>query len=359
MRSLVRIAALALPVACACAGSSTELTCESCEIQLEYLTTLGDDGDGPGAIPSYPTSIAQDSKGRYFVTAPYTGEERPYVFNAAGAFQSRLGGIGEGPREFQQADYLSVSKDSVLVYDGPQARIAVYSPDLRYVRSLPGIPPLYRWIEFPDGTLLANRTDYRSPPLVHLGRSGELVTEFGAAYEEFDRSAWLRPVRYIAPSSSGGVWSVQLAFSFVIREWDRGGNLIRTVEPETEWFQEHDVPRNPSPDETPQSRINGIWEDDRGLLWIVGTAASTNWSDGLGQPRRIEGQDVHEVVDPDLVYDTVIEVLDPDAEEPVLYHRRLEEGLMWPVQPGVLAVAEETELGFYRIKLFQADLLLP
>ena len=188
MNRLTGITLLALPLLSACSEPSADLTCEGCEIQLQYLATVGDDGDGPGALPSYPTSIARDSKGRYFLTAPYSGEERPYLFDASGTFVSRLGGIGEGPREFQSAMFLSVSEDSILVYDRLQGRIAVYTPELRYVRSTPGVLALYRWVELADGTLVANRTDGRLPPLVRLDRKGVILNEFGPVYEEFDPS---------------------------------------------------------------------------------------------------------------------------------------------------------------------------
>lgn len=85
-------------------------------------------------------------------------------------------------------------------------------------------------------------------------------------------------------------------------------------------------------------------------------AGNPNWRDGLGTPKTIEGQQTYEVVDPSLIYDTVISVLDPDSEHPILYQRRFQNQLLWPIQPGLLASSQQTDLGFYQVDLFTATI---
>ncbi|MFQ5747490.1 MAG: hypothetical protein ACE5HF_09780 [Gemmatimonadota bacterium] len=113
---------------------------------------------------------------------------------------------------------------------------------------------------------------------------------------------------------------------------------------------------SPSPSDPPEGWLFGLWEDESGLLWTVGQTADPEWRGGLGPGTTIEGREVYPVEDPERVYDAVIEVLDPEAEPPVLHSRRLPRPLFFLLGSGALATVRETDLGFRRIDLWGASL---
>lgn len=56
-------------------------------------------------------------------------------FDAAGAFQQRSGGEGDGPGEYRRIRYLrALTGDSLLVFDSGTRRVSVLAPDGTYVR---------------------------------------------------------------------------------------------------------------------------------------------------------------------------------------------------------------------------------
>ena len=348
---------LRMPVLCvlaisSCTDTSPELQCSKCEIHLEHEVTIGAK-DGPGAITSWPTALAVGPERHIVVVAPYAGEERPREYDPSGRFIRRIGTVGEGPGEFERAEYAAFSGDSLLVYDRAQGRISVFGRDRTYARTIAGVPQLYRWVELSDGSLVANRTDYRLEPMVRLDRNGAVLASFGELYSGNDESAYLRPVRYLAASSSGGVWSAQLAFDYRIEKWSTTGELLQAIHLDQPWFPSYERAQNAAPEVPPQSTVQGIWEDPTGLLWIVGVTADPDYREGLGPSRRVEGHQVYEIIDPTLVYDAVIDVIDPGPPPRVVHHRQVPDHLFWVPEPGLLMSPKEDELGFVTIDLWR------
>ena len=326
-------------------------------IHIRHLVTLGTE-DGPGALSSPPSSIAGDSRGRWYVTAPYSGaEERAFVFDSSGAYLQRIGGVGEGPGEFQRADVVTISAaDSLFILDSSTGRVSVFSSDYEFVRTLRGVAPYYRAIELRDGTFIANNTGYPGPPLTRFDRDGSTLGVFGETTDEFEPLfEYLRVTRVLAPSTDGGFWSAKYGFEYSITQWDSSGTAVSRLSPERVWFPPYDMAWGPAPDREPKATVLGLWED-RGLLWVVAQVPDAQWHEGLGGSRRVEGHEVYQVLDPAQVWDTLIEAIDPATGGRTVHQRRVEDDLYGVVGPGVLYSLHETELGFWLVDVWQVEL---
>jgi hypothetical protein len=326
-------------------------------INIRHLVTLGTE-EGVGALSSPPSSIATDSRGRWYVTAPYdAGEERAFVFDSSGEYLQRIGGIGEGPGEFQRADVVTVSAgDSLIIRDSRTGRVSVFSSDYEFVRTIRGVAPYSRAIELGDGTFVVNNTGYPKPPLTRFDRDGATLGTFGETTEEFEPLfEYLRVVRVLTPGTGGRFWSAKYGFEYSITQWDSSGTAISRLSPEREWFPPYDMAWGPAPDREPNAMIWGLWED-HGLLWVVAQVSDPQWNRGLGGSRRVEGHEVYQVLDPTQVWDALIEVIDPASDGRIVHQRRFEDALYAVVGPGVLYSFQETELGFWLIDVWQVEL---
>ena len=326
-------------------------------IHIRHLVTLGTE-EGAGALSSPPSSIAADSRGRWYVTAPYGGaEERAFVFDSNGEYLQRIGGVGEGPGEFQRAQSVTVSADdSVFMLDGLAGRVSVFSSDYEFVRTLRGVAPYNRAIELSDGTFVVNNTGYPGPPLTRVDRDGATLGAFGETTDEFEPLfEYLRVVRVLAPSTGGRFWSARYGFEYSITQWDSSGTAVSRLSPERVWFPPYDMAWGPAPDREPKAKLWGLWED-RGLLWVVAQVPDPQWREGLGGSRRVEGQEIYEVLDPAKVWDTLIEVIDPATDGRIVHQRRIEDAPYQVVEPGVLYSFQETELGFWLVNVWQVQL---
>ena len=78
------------------------------ELGFDLVTRLGDE-DGPGALIASPSSVAIDSRGRYYVLAGLVSREPIKVFNPDGSFLTALGRVGEGPGEYQMPAVVLIS----------------------------------------------------------------------------------------------------------------------------------------------------------------------------------------------------------------------------------------------------------
>jgi hypothetical protein len=328
------------------------------------LIVLGQE-TGDGAFIAGPKSVARDSSGRYYTVAQAQGEV-PLVFRPDGTFLKRLGAVGEGPGEFRMPTVLRVTRgDSVRVLDMLTRRGTVFSPNLTYVRSfrLPEvtrIPCGVLWL--PDGRLVLNvRLSDRERigwPLHAFGPDGTYQESFGA-----DAPLPVSPLdlttdqRCLGPARDGGLWAAPFYGRYVLEHWDSRLNLTRRLERRASWFRASDRPEPLTPDHPPRSGISGLWEDATGLLWVVLNVGDARWARGLGAPRKVEGHTFYSVQEPDLVFDTVVEVLDP-ARGQVVSSRRFDEVLS--VEEGLVRRSEEDlSSGALRVRLFTVVLVRP
>ncbi len=103
----------------------SEVTCPACSLQFERITRLGVE-DGEGALEAFPLDVARDESGRFYVLS--AARSAPAVFDSDGKFLSRLGRVGQGPREFRwPLEVVVLPGDSLLVIDGENQRMTILS----------------------------------------------------------------------------------------------------------------------------------------------------------------------------------------------------------------------------------------
>jgi len=222
-------AALVLSVAC---GSDPEVAaddCPDCAIRLEHVATIGD-GTGEGALDEQLQFVARDDRGRFIVTSNV--EALPYLYDSTGTFLGRLGSEGEGPGQFTRASAVHVAADSLYVLDRGQGRILVFDGDLSYVRTATGLGPYYAAVPLAGGRFMANSSLPIGPPLTVYDANGGVVATVGDTVVGDSHATYLHQPRVLAPSSSGGVWTVfDRVFAGI------GGDFVAEPRPDDLGFQ--------------------------------------------------------------------------------------------------------------------------
>ncbi len=325
----------------ACGGSSRELS----PIALDSLPTLGAES-GEGAMSTWPRVSPRHPLG-YRVVVPQAGAggEVPLVFADDGAFIASLGTHGTAPGQFLEPLFARVGPgDSLWIFDGT-ARVSVFTPERTFVRQV--MLPVAPWDAevLADGRLLVASTSSAAPmPLLLLEGDGKLVREIGAVAP----GEPLGTMRRITLAPDGTIWTVALLGSWRLEHWDTAGTALGEIVREPLWFPPYDDYEAPAPGTPPQPALQGAWFDEAGHLWVLGKAVDEAWASGVGALEVRGGEAARSVItDPDRVYDTVLEMLDPVTGE-VLAMARFD--VAWPflAEPGVLMRVVTSDAGVHR-----------
>ncbi len=284
----------------------------------------------------------------------------PALYDALGHRTGTLGRTGAGPGEYRAA-YLGATlpADSLLIVDRGNRRAIVLAPDHREARTLPAPASTSAVLSLPGGSLLINAA-FRDPnrvglPLHLLDPAGRVVRSFGTEHPLVRPGELTRGVRRIARASAGGVWSARYAHRYEIQLWTLNGTLVRELTRRVAWFEEYDRYWSSSPERPAAPLILGVWEDAGGMLWVYTRVGDRNWRRGLGRERLVEGQRSYEIDNPDLLFDTMVEVIDPTRGELVASFRRDD---LWGlvIAPGLLGQVRENDDGAYRIEVQRISL---
>lgn len=265
-----------------------ELPCERCEIDLELLAEVTDSGIN-GVYLGEQGMPRRDSRGRIHI--PTGSWERLAVFDPSGELIRTLGRGGQGPGEFGRVGpHLFDRADSIWVWDQPQARVTLFSPDLEFVRTvrLPVAPTQF----LPDGTILSLH-EVRDPSLIgfpahRFDRTGEVLVSFGRDPPRY------RPDERLLHENVGGLSPEGLLWMspkgrYELQLWEPlEGTLLETLHPEAPWF-EGVLPGSDLRSDRPSSIVTGIWTDEAGVVWVLFRVAADDWEpccDGEPPPRR-------------------------------------------------------------------------
>ena len=347
---------LASPLAACVREIPPVQACAGCVIQLQHVATLGSDG-GRGAMASVPTNLARDSRGRFYVTTPDQGGDLPFVYNASGSFLQQLGREGEGPGEYRRPQGIIVTEgDTIHIFDSRTRRVTVLSPSYDLVRTAPGLPSHYDVARLANGDYVVNNPIFGFP-LLEFDMVGQMVRRFGGDRVDDTRMGSWKNSRVLAVGRDRSLWSATGFFRYVIERWDNEGTKIHEITREPDWFPPYDSLWNPTPGVPPMPKVTGIWEDENGLLWVLGRAADPEWRNALGSPRRAEGRWVYPIEDYPGAYDGVIEVIDPE-DGTLVASRRIDDAgrFMSAIEPGLIATRRETEDGWWLVDAWYVTL---
>ena len=97
------------------------------DVKLEEIFRTGHDADEEGPLFSIVRRIAVNSEGLVYVAN--WGSASVYVLSQTGQLVSEIGREGRGPGEFDRVDDVFVDDgDAVIVWDGSQWRVTVFTP---------------------------------------------------------------------------------------------------------------------------------------------------------------------------------------------------------------------------------------
>jgi len=97
--------------------------------------------------------------------------------------------------------------------------------------------------------------------------------------------------------------------------------------------------------------VHGLWEDDDGLLWVVGQAPDPDWDPTVRS--NAELLDATEKLY-DRMQDMVIEAIDLETGE-VVHHRRVPwaTGFLHVIEPGLVGIPRQALAGYWQVDVFR------
>lgn len=334
--------------------------CPNCTITVKKVLTLGDE-DGPGSFATRPYSIAQDRRGQFYVVTPETGNEPPFVFNARGRYLQRVGSVGDGPGEFRSPGVVLAVRDTLYIFDAT-GRISILSDSLGLVRTIAGPPRAMAAHRFDNGTIVVNalvRDANRIGYVQHyLDANGNYLDSADIDTLAFNPRNTTARVRRFASGSGDRLWSARYTHRYTLSSWTARGVLVKELTGSPDWFPPFINTWNPTPTRTPMPYVMGVWEDERGYVWTIALVGAGDWQRGLGSKVQLEGQEVYLAADYQLLYDTVIEVVDPIAGR-LVTHRRWPGTLDVVIRPGLVAGVRESGEGAVTAEVYRVELIAP
>lgn len=315
-------------------------TCNSCRLAFEVVVEFQSEW-ATGGIPTQPLSVQRFARSQWLVTDPTAG--LVLRFDERGRYVAPLGRKGAGPTEFNGPSLLfDWGADSVAVFDASNARLSIFAPSGRFVRSQPWQgEPIIRASRLPDGGFLTSgpmttRSGF-GMPFHRFDRAAVLQVSFGAPADvrvvrRSDVPSFRMPARIESPS----FWAIDAA-SPTLRRFQVGG--LHT----DEWLLPmRDFERfRRRPDGASGAEFFTIEPLADGLLLVGMMVADPRSEEALGPERVIDGRTTRGVDDWGRYTNTRFYVLDPQrrtlvasVEEDAWVAGSLGDGLYWGIRPG-------------------------
>lgn len=298
-----------------------EPSCSECRIDVEVVAEFGHELDD-GMIGSPFPVVSSLRDGRWLAL---DGAE-PGVFrfySPEGRYESRLDLFGPGPGEFTGLSDLLAVDEGYLAYDVTLSRLTWLDSSFRFLRSMQVAGNAGRIALLPDESAVVlthlSVADSGRTNVLQLHRfDGTPPVAFGGPGASPDLRADPRATsRVIAVDREGAIWSGRISqYEFV--KLSVYGDTLATLRRTGSVFGEG--PYSPTPfdagDPAPSPRVHRLFLDADGLLWVVFIVAGEGWEAAV-RDRPVEG-----VPDPQGVWDSMVEVIDPRSGR-LLARRRL------------------------------------
>jgi hypothetical protein len=315
----------------ALAGQDTGLAdvpCAGCRLELRKVVEIGD-AAGPGRLDRTLASWAADSRGRILLASGWEVPVR--VFEADGRFAGTLRPEAPGDTLPLSIGLVSVSPgDTVHLVDDLRGLHLVLDPAGRVVRRHTPTPlrPASMRLLLPGGGAVGTGSvptrENVGYPLHLLAPDGAVVRSFGADVPE-DVPGRSMDLRKLARAGDDAVWAGHLT-RYRIERWSLGGARQAALVREVPWFPAYTSMRW-VPGEAPHPILMALREDAEGRLWSVVRVADARLRDARPVVADSARRDPAAPYDPEELYDTMVEVIDPTCGR-VLLSRRF---------PGLLA----------------------
>jgi hypothetical protein len=290
-------------------------SCASCTINIEELVRLGD-AQGPGRVESESTQLTPGTQGEFYMHTYGNVGRSVHAFDRTGALLTSL----VGPREFESIVAVRTSEDGrVFAYDRNRKTAVVFSDEHEFESEIPlDVEPTHALAHLTDQLAVVATTvptGQRAGLPLHLMNleTGELVRSFGsriggAVYPGLSLS------RRVARRDADSLWAAP-TWAYELELWGVDGRLRLVLKREAPWF-----PAMPggSADLPPSPALGSIWAESDSRIWVAILVADPDYDDHI---TRLEGGQVRVTGTRTELFDTIIEVIDLDAQAVVARSR--------------------------------------
>ncbi len=333
------------------------VSCAQCAISLSAQTFLR--VPGAHALTGAPYRLRVDAQSRIWMLEGNS----ILVFDRTGRFRQAIGRRGRGPGEYEStSDVLSLPGDSMLILDPLSARASVLSPELKYVRSMSypfmfGRGVVLRW---PDSVLVSGRTSGPRASveplyLMNFAQPSVRATRNFGSVGGVLRPGYSRDItQHINRNARGEVITVDHA-AYDITIWSKLGADRKQLQRRPSWFAAPST-QGIGPNSPPPPAISGTWVDASGLLWVATSVPAPGWKSAWSGMALTGGEIKVSSIAVELLYDTVLEVIDP-VKARVVARAQLN-GWILDVLPGTRLVKYSVDItGEPRVGIIDAKLV--
>ncbi len=300
---------------------TSEIQCQTCRIEVgEAREFVGEYEDG--TVPDLAITIVAGPGSRFFIvweSVPY----EVHVHGMDGALVRTVGRAGEGPGEFRAARYLEQSGGILRVGDPGLRRVTEFDASTgELLRTVSDHPVNGRFAVLDDGRFVWSgpvRTRAEAGYPLHVySRTGNWERSYGVDDPVLHPDMAELLVRVVVPGPGSTFWAAS-PNEYRIEHWDASGSLLRAIVGDRPWFDPwHSIGRVEVSREVPPPPIlSGLALDEDGLLWVLVSRPSDTWRDSFTGEMDSRGNPVR---DPDLLYTSVLEVLDPRTGQMLAFH---------------------------------------
>jgi len=304
-------------------------------IRVEALVTLGA-SSGDGAIATTPVVSALHPDGfRIVIPAHSAIGTLPLVFTELGNYRESLDGDGTPAGSFDGAMFTRFgARDSVWVFDN-SGRVLIFTPQLRYVRSVTLAAAPTDAIVLPDGRMLA----LSAPATVQvLDTAGAVVRVIAVAPPSGTAT------QLLIPGMNGTFWTSAIAGNWQLQHWDTSGTRLGGLTAQPDWLVAGGSGAA-APESAP--KLVALWFDEGGRIWMVAQVADRGHHEESGATSTSQA-----LSDDDKNYDSVVEVRDGKSGA-VIATTRFDKCFLSSAGAGIMVHVVRTSAGWQQAELFR------
>jgi hypothetical protein len=310
-------------------------------VQLSAVARLGNADDPAGF--GFLANVVRTGRGQFLVSSdPFIGEI--FVYDRSGKFVRSIGRRGGGPGEFNGLVRLAVDAQDTVRAVEAGSRYHVIAPDHTIKRSTQLGGRVNDLVAEPDGRLFAAATGTAGAEVTTLSffdRAGQRSKTFANLPSS---SSLDERRRYVAIGPNGNRWSLGPA-NYVLERWLPDGTSAQKLTADRDWLRETNQPAGDVRERKPPNRLRGLLVDAQGRLYVFVIVADANWKP-IGQNPDAE---------PNKVFDTLIEVIDPKAG--TLLARTRVDLIVMPMHGTFAYSTLEDDVGERRLQVWNVSLL--
>jgi hypothetical protein len=296
--SLLLIGCAPLPVKAQTVEIGSSSICVSCRVRITQSHTLRGSAAPAGFGPRI--DLTRNRHGEY-IAASSTYKGSIFVFDRRGVFLHSFSRSGKGPGEFSGNALPLVGRgDSLHILDLGNSRLSVFDRSGKYARGvqLPLRP--FGFLIRPDGQMVVNGIIPQSRHALHwVSADGRIVKSSDEVDDDVPNAGAF--VRHLYTTATGELLSLH-PVEYRIDHWNISGEIVRSYTAKRSWLNSDSIVLAYRGRTPPPSQMVGLQVDQQGMVWVLAAVPDANF-------KPVDS--LHRSIDPNEMYDTIIEVFDP------------------------------------------------